>query len=250
MFEIKDLRFAYKHSAPVLKGVDLSLECGEIGVLLGKNGAGKSTLFKCVLGLLKPQGEMLFDGQDIVKTSRAERAKLIAYVPQEISLGDLTVFDCVLTGRIAHFGVVATREDREIVGRVLEELGLEDLARKNANCLSGGERQKVAIARALAQEPKMLVFDEPTGNLDIQNEQLIFNIAKKIAREKNITIFIAIHNINFAFAFGDKFFLMKDGKIKHAGSMEILNEETIKDVFGLSVKLFEVEGHKGIIMGG
>ncbi|MBO4554933.1 MAG: ABC transporter ATP-binding protein [Clostridia bacterium] len=250
MFEIKDLRFAYKHSAPVLKGVDLSLECGEIGVLLGKNGAGKSTLFKCVLGLLKPQGEMLFDGQDIVKTSRAERAKLIAYVPQEISLGDLTVFDCVLTGRIAHFGVVATREDREIVGQVLKELGLEDLAHKNANCLSGGERQKVAIARALAQEPKMLVFDEPTGNLDIQNEQLIFDIAKKIAREKNITILIAIHNINFAFAFGDKFFLMKDGKIKHAGSMEILNEETIKDVFGLNVKLFEVEGHKGIIMGG
>ncbi|MBO4380860.1 MAG: ABC transporter ATP-binding protein, partial [Clostridia bacterium] len=245
MFEIKDLRFAYKHSAPVLKGVDLSLEDGEIGVLLGKNGAGKSTLFKCVLGLLKPQGEMLFDGQDIVKMSRADRAKLIAYVPQEISLGDLSVFDCVLTGRIAHFGVVATKEDREVVGRVLEELGLDALAHKNANCLSGGERQKVAIARALVQEPKMLVFDEPTGNLDIQNEQLIFDIAKSIAREKHITILIAIHNINFAFAFGDKFFLMKEGEIKHVGNVEILNEETIKDTFGLNVKLYDVEGHKG-----
>ena len=250
MFEIRDLRFAYKHSAPVLKGVDLSLEDGEIGVLLGKNGAGKSTLFKCVLGLLKPQGEMLFDGQDIAKMSRANRAKLIAYVPQEISLGDLTVFDCVLTGRIAHFGMVATKEDREIVGQVLKELGLEDLAHKNANCLSGGERQKVAIARALAQEPKMLVFDEPTGNLDIQNEQLIFDIAKKIANEKNITILIAIHNINFAFAFGDKFFLMKEGRISHVGDVEILNEETIKDTFGINAKIFDVDGHKGIIIGG
>ena len=250
MFEIKDLRFAYKHSAPVLRGVDLSLEDGEIGVLLGKNGAGKSTLFKCVLGLLKPQGEMSFDGQDIAKMSRADRAKLIAYVPQEISLGDLSVFDCVLTGRIAHFGVVATKEDREVVGRVLEELGLDALAHKNANCLSGGERQKVAIARALVQEPKMLVFDEPTGNLDIQNEQLIFDIAKSIAREKHITILIAIHNINFAFAFGDKFFLMKEGEIKHVGNVEILNEETIKDTFGLNVKLYDVEGHKGVIIGG
>lgn len=250
MFEIRDLHFAYKKSAPVLNGVNLSLEKGEIGVVLGKNGAGKSTLFKCVLGLLKPQGEIEFDGQNLQKISRVERAKLIAYVPQEISFGELTVFDSVLTGRISHFGMMATKEDREVVNRVIEELEIAHIANKNVNQLSGGERQKVAIARALAQEPKMLVFDEPTGNLDIQNEKLIFDIAKKIAKEKHITILIAIHNLNFAFAFGDKFFMMKEGVIAHTGRADILNENTISDVFGVSTKIFDVEGHKGIVFGG
>ncbi len=250
MIEIKNLEFGYKKGQPVLKDINLSLEDGEIGVLLGKNGAGKSTLFKCLLGLLKPTGEILHDGKDLTKISRADRAKLIAYVPQEISFGDLTVFDSVLTGRLSRFGMIAGAKDREVVNNVLEELGLSNIANKNVNQLSGGERQKVAIARALAQEPHMLVFDEPTGNLDIQNEKLIFDIAKRIAKEKNMTIIIAIHNLNFAFAFGDKFFLMKDGIIKYVGGAEILNEETIDDVFGVGAKIIEVDGHKGIIFGG
>jgi len=249
MFEVKDLHFAYKKSAPVLKGVNLSLEDGEIGVLLGKNGAGKSTLFKCILGILKPDGEMTFSGRDLIKVSRADRAKLIAYVPQEISFGDLTVFDSVLTGRISRFGMIATASDREVVNRVLEELEITHIASKNVNQLSGGERQKVAIARALAQEPKMLVFDEPTGNLDIQNEKLIFDLAKKIASEKGITVFIAIHNLNFAMDFGDKFFLMKDGEIKHTGEVDIINENTIDEVFGVKTKIIEVDGVKAIVYG-
>ena len=250
MFEIKDLKFAYKKSSPVLNGVDILLEDGEIGVLLGRNGTGKSTLFKCVLGILKPTGSILFDGKDLTKLSRIERAKLIAYVPQEISFGDLTVFDSVLTGRISRFGMMATKEDRDIVNNVLEELEITHIASKNVNCLSGGERQKVAIARALAQEPRMLVFDEPTGNLDIQNEQLIFDLAKSIASKKHITILIAIHNLNFALAFGDKFFMMKDGIIEYSGCAEILNEKTIDDIFGVASKIFEIDGHKGVIFGG
>ena len=250
MLEIKNLEFGYKKGQPILNDINLSLEDGEIGVLLGKNGAGKSTLFKCLLGLLKPTGEILHDGKDLTKISRADRAKLIAYVPQEISFGDLTVFDSVLTGRLSRFGMIAGAKDREVVNNVLEELDLSNIANKNVNQLSGGERQKVAIARALAQEPHMLVFDEPTGNLDIQNEKLIFDIAKRIAKEKNMTIIIAIHNLNFAFAFGDKFFLMKDGIIKYVGGAEILNEETIDDAFGVGVKIIEVDGNKGIIFGG
>jgi len=250
MFEIKDLHFAYKKNAPVLNGVTVSLEDGQIGVLLGKNGAGKSTLFKCVLGLEKPQGEILFDGKDLTKTSRAERARLIAYVPQEISFGELSVFDSVLTGRISRFGLVASAEDKRVVSEVLEDLEITHIANKSVNQLSGGERQKVAIARALAGEPKMLVFDEPTGNLDVQNEQLVFALAKKIASEKGITILIAIHNLNFAMDFGDKFFLMKDGEIKHTGGAEILNENTINDIFGVKATIIEAEGHKAIVFGG
>ena len=250
MFEIRDLHFAYKKSTPVLKGINLSLEDGEIGVVLGKNGAGKSTLFKCVLGLVKPIGEILFDGKDLTKLSRTERAKLIAYVPQEISFGELTVFDSVLTGRISHFGMIAGADDRRVVKEVLEELELEHIIDKNVNQLSGGERQKVAIARALAQEPKMLVFDEPTGNLDIQNEQLIFDIAKRIAREKHITILIAIHNLNFALEFGDKFFLMKDGVVKYEGGAETVSEETLSDIFGVKAKIIEADERKAVVYGG
>ena len=250
MFEAKDLRFAYKKSAPVLKGLNVSLEDGEIGVVLGKNGAGKSTFFKCVLGLVKPTGEILFDDKDLTKLSRMDRAKLIAYVPQELSFGELTVFDSVLTGRISHFGMIAGEEDRRIVKEVLEELELTHIAGKNVNCLSGGERQKVAIARALVQQPKMLVFDEPTGNLDIQNEQLIFDIAKRIAREKHITILIAIHNLNFALEFGDKFFLMKDGVVKYEGGVDAVNENTLCDIFGVKAKIIEANGRKAVVYGG
>ena len=250
MFEIRNLHFAYKKSAPVLNGVNLSLQDGEIGVLLGKNGAGKSTLFKCVLGISKPTGEINFDGRDLTKISRVERAKLIAYVPQEISFGDLTVFDSVLVGRVARFGLVAGQEDREVVTKVLKDLDLEHISNKNVNQLSGGERQKVAIARALAQDPKMLVFDEPTGNLDIQNEKLIFDLARKIAKEKGITILIAIHNLNFAMDFGDKFFFIKDGEIKHTGGVETINENTIEDIFGVKATILEAEGKKAIVYGG
>lgn len=246
MLEINGLKFSYGKTS-VLKGVDLFLNDGEIGVLLGRNGAGKSTLFKCILGILKGSGQIVCDGVDMKGISRARRARLVAYVPQDISFGSLSVFDSVMTGRVSYFGVAHTARDREVVREILRELDLEKLADKNVECLSGGERQKVAIARALAQEPRVLVFDEPTGNLDIGNEQLLLGIAKKIARDRNISVLTAIHDLNVAMAFADRFFIMKDGLIKYDGDEGIFNEDTILDAFGVSTKIIDADGRKIIV---
>lgn len=251
MLRIKDLSFRYGRRAPaVLHGVDLELEDGEIGILLGRNGAGKTTLFKTILGICAPTaGTVTFDGKDLLRIPRRERAGLIAYVPQTIRFGELSVFDSVLMGRVARFGLKAGSADYAAVERVLTDMGLEPFASKNVALLSGGERQKVAIARALAQEPRLLVFDEPTGNLDISNEQLIIREAKKLARERNIGVLSSLHDLNQALGFGDRFFLMKDGAVKYAGSAEVFTEAAVRDVFDSDVRIIEHEGET-IILGG
>lgn len=251
MLKIEDLTFRYgKRTPPVLKGVNMELAGGEIGIILGKNGSGKTTLFKNILGIHRPDsGKMTFLGKDLLKMSKRERARQIAYVPQHIHFGDLTVFDSVLMGRVSYFGLKAGREDYQAVERILTDMKLEEYAMRNAEELSGGEQQKIAVARAMAQEPRMLVFDEPTGNLDIANELLIVEEAKRLAREKNIAVVSSLHDLNQALAFGDKFFFMKDGVICYSGGKEIVDESIIYDTFGIRVKIVDVEGRKVIIGG-
>ena len=252
MLEIRDLHFRYGKRAPaVLDGVELSLRDGEIGVVLGKNGSGKTTLFKNILGIRRPEsGSVRFDGEDLLKLSRRERARRIAYVPQSIHFGALSVFDTVLLGRLSYFGLRAGQEDEEAVWQILRDMRLEDFAARNVEQLSGGERQKIAIARALAQEPRMLVFDEPTGNLDIANEQLILAEARRVAREKGIAILTSLHDFNQALELGDRFFFMKDGRIRRAGGAEIVPEELIREVFDAEGRVLEIDKRKIIMNGG
>ena len=251
MLEIKDLGFRYsRKGAPVLNGVNLELKQGEIGILLGKNGSGKTTLFKTILGIQSPlKGTIRFEGENLLKMSRRERARRIAYVPQDIQFGALNVFDSILMGRVSYFGLKASREDYIAVEKIIKDMNLESFADRNVEELSGGERQKIAIARAMAQEPKLMVFDEPTGNLDIANEQLIIEEAKKLAREKNISILSSLHDLNRAMYFGDKFFFLRDGVIQYAGGKECLTEDVIKAIFDIDVRIVEIENEK-VILGG
>ena len=249
MLRVEDLHFGYsKSGAPVLNGACLELEQGQVGILLGKNGSGKTTLFKNILGIEKPgKGSVRFGGEDLLKMSRRDRARRVAYVPQHIHFGDLTVLDSVLMGRVSYFGMKAGRSDMEAVEKILEDMGLESFAARSAEALSGGEKQKIAIARAMAQEPKLMVFDEPTGNLDMANEQLIIQEAKKLAKEKNTGILSSLHDLNQALNFGDRFFFMVDGAVKYAGTRDIITPEVLKETFDVDVRICEVDGQTVIL---
>ena len=248
MLNVDALHFSYTHGTPVLNGASLELEQGQIGIILGKNGSGKTTLFKNILGIEKPKsGRITFDGENLLKMSRRERARRIAYVPQHIHFGDLSVMDSILMGRISRFGLQAGVEDYVAVEKLLEDMGLQAFAARSAEALSGGEKQKIAIARAMAQEPKLMVFDEPTGNLDIANEQLIIKEAKRLAREKNISILSSLHDLNQALEFGDKFFFMKDGVVKYAGGKETFTKEIIQDIFDADVDIRQIDGRTVIL---
>ena len=251
MLKVDNLHFRYsKHGNPVLNGASLQLKQGEIGILLGKNGSGKTTLFKNILGIEKPEsGSMRFDGENLLKMNRRERARRIAYVPQDIHFGALSVFDSILMGRVSYFGLKAGPDDYLAVEKIIADMGLQSFAHRNVDELSGGERQKIAIARAMAQEPKLMVFDEPTGNLDIANEQLIIEEAKKLARQKNISILSSLHDLNQALYFGDKFFFLKNGVVKYAGGKEIVTETVIRDIFDIDVRIVEIDNQK-VILGG
>ena len=231
MLKCENLTFRYNRTgAPVLSGASLELKQGEIGILLGKNGSGKTTLFKNILGIHNPSaGSIRFEGENLLKMPRKERARRIAYVPQDIHFGALSVFDSILMGRVSYFGLKASHADYTAVEKIVEDMQLGDFAHRNVDELSGGERQK-------------MVFDEPTGNLDIANEQLIIQEAKKLAKEKNISILSSLHDLNQALSFGDKFFFMKDGVIKYAGGKEIITEEVVKDIYDIDVKITQVDG--------
>ena len=249
MLKVEDLRFSYgKQATPVLRGATLELEQGQIGILLGKNGSGKTTLFKNILGIEKPSaGTIQFDGENLLKMPRRERARRIAYVPQHIHFGDLSVFDSVLMGRVSYFGMKAGPQDYAAVEQILADMQLLDFADRSAEALSGGEKQKIAIARAMAQEPRLMVFDEPTGNLDIANEHLIIREAKKLAREKNISILCSLHDLNQALSLGERFFLMKDGMVKYTGGPDCITEEVIRDVFEVEMRLRTIDGQRVIL---
>ena len=251
MLKVDNLTFRYsKFSRPVLNGASLELYPGEIGILLGKNGSGKTTLFKNILGINKPgSGSILFEGENLLKMSRKERARRIAYVPQDIHFGALTVFDSIMLGRISYFGLKSGDEDYKAVEKIMLDMHLESYAFRMVDELSGGERQKIAIARAMAQEPKLMVFDEPTGNLDIANEQLIIEEARKLAKQKNIAILSSLHDLNQALTFGDKFFFLKNGVVKYAGGREIITPEVVKDTFDVDVRIREIDGQTVVLNG-
>ncbi len=248
MLEVKGLTASYsKKGREILNDVSFHLEEGEIGVLLGPNGAGKSTLFQSLLGILKPKkGEILLDGKSSSGTNAREWAQKIAYVPQRVTPSGLSVFETVLLGRMPYFGLSPREEEQKATEKVLSELGLLPLKEKRTDQVSGGELQKVAIATALNQSPSLLLFDEPTSNLDVSNCVLFANLCKNIAKTKRISILIALHDLNMALDLGDRFFFLREGKLLAQGGQECFNHENILSTFGVSVSISGSGGDRHI----
>ena len=217
MLRIENLSFRYGRRGPLaLRGVSLELADGEIGVLLGKNGSGKTTLFRNILGLCAPlDGSIRLDGADALRMSRRERAARIAYVPQDIRFGALSVFDSVLMGRVARFGLRAGPEDCAAVERILAQMRLESVARQNVQRLSGGERQKVAIARAHFREADILVMDEPSSALDpLAEARLKRNL---FDGDRVSTAFIISHRLSTT-RDASRILVLANGRISESGT--------------------------------
>jgi len=237
--KVKNVEFSYA-SEPVLKDVCIELAASEILGVVGPNGAGKSTLLRCIDRILKPQkGSILLDEQEIKKMSRMELAKKMGYIPQSATqVFSATVFDIVLMGRRPHIGWRSSDEDTEKVLENLQLLNIEDLAMRDINELSGGQQQKVFIACALTQEPDVLLLDEPTSNLDIRHQVEVMDIIKNIVIEKQISVIMAIHDLNLASRYTDRVIIMKGGRIFDTGMpSDVLTPENIRSVYGVEVEV-------------
>ena len=247
--KVKNVTFSYAR-VPVLKDVSLEVATKEILGVLGPNGAGKSTLLKCMDRILDPQkGCISLDGLDITKMSRIELAKKVGYIPQSIShVFSATVFDTVLMGRRPHLGWRTSEKDTETVLETLQMLHIEDLAMRDINELSGGQMQKVFIARALTQEPDLLLLDEPTSNLDVRHQLEVMHTIKSIVRKKGISAIMAIHDLNLAARYADRIILMSDGTIFSAGDpISVLTRDNIKWVYGVEAEVNYNDGRPYIV---
>ena len=237
ILNVKNYSFSYDKKK-VLDNVSFSVNDYEATVLIGVNGAGKSTLIKCIAGLLKSkEGEITLLGKNTKEFKRQDFAKAIAYVPQSITFDSMSVIDAILLGRLPYFSHPG-QKDYEKVYEVIQKLGIENIANSDVQKLSGGERQKVAIARALAGEAKLLLLDEPTSNLDLKSQYETMQMINNLKND-GMGIIISMHDINHALEVGDKYIILKDKNIVAQGDVSILTEEVLGNIYGLHFHLIQ-----------
>lgn len=243
MLTINDISVSYGNRA-VLRDVSFELGDGQIIVLLGANGAGKTTLIKTLNGTLPiSAGQIRLDERSLAGISRREIAKSVAVVAQENETRfPITVLEFVLSGRFVHGGAFGweTDADIEFAERALNDCDLVGYASRLMNELSGGERQRVVLARALATGAKILLLDEPTANLDLAHQAMMFRLVRDRSRSCGASAVVITHDLNLAAEFADQILLLKDGRIVAKGApFEVLTAENINDVFGVDVMLDE-----------
>jgi iron complex transport system ATP-binding protein len=235
--QAKGIEFGY-NSSMILKDISFEIGPSRLVTIVGPNGSGKSTLIKCIDRILSPKsGSILIDRKDVTKMDRMEIAKNLSYVPQSSARTfSSNVFDTVLMGRRPHIGWLSSSDDEEKVWEVLRLLGIEDLAMSGFGELSGGQQQKVLIARALVQETKVMLLDEPTSNLDIWHQLDVMNIVSDLVRKRRMTALIALHDLNLASKYSHGIIMMKKGKIMAAGDpASVLTPENIEAIYNVEV---------------
>lgn len=249
MIEAEGICFHYKNCPVVLQNVDFQAEDGHFLAILGNNGAGKSTLLKCMNGILKPDaGSLLLDGEDLLTMPHRQVAQRVAFVAQTVASTQMTVHDMVMLGRRPYMGWSFSREDHDIVHAAMARLGLMDMRGRFLNQLSGGERQKVMLARALAQQPRLLLLDEPTSALDIRNQYQVLKIVGELCRTEGLTAVVVIHDLTLALRFCDRFLLMRDGQVYRCGGLEVLDKTALREVYGVDAEPVVVNGRHIVLV--
>jgi len=243
MLKIESLSVDYG-SRRVLHDVSLSVQTGEILALIGPNGAGKSTLIRAVSGVIPARsGRIRTNGDTFSALTPIQRARYLAVVPQAISLPPaFTVWETVLMGRTPYLGFLGqpSRADEGLARRALERVHALELAERRVGELSGGERQRILLARALCQSTPILLLDEPTAHLDLQYQVSLLDLIRKLAREDNLAVLIALHDLNLAARYADRVALMVAGRITALGSpREVLTPDLISHAYCLPVQVVE-----------
>jgi iron complex transport system ATP-binding protein len=238
--QLKNIQFSYDHGSNALEDVSLEVKKRELVSIVGPNGSGKSTLLKCINRILKPRrGSILVNGKEVWKFQLKELARILGYVPQ-VSNHFLSscVFDTVLLGRRPYINWRLNKRDEDVVLNLLKLMNLEGLMLRQFNELSGGEQQKVIIARALAQEPQILLIDEPTSNLDLKHQIEILTLILSAIKEKGLSAIMAIHDLSLAARFSDRIVLLKEGRIYTEGEPnKVLTKKNLKEVYGVEVDI-------------
>ncbi|MGC9137910.1 MAG: ABC transporter ATP-binding protein [Thermoplasmata archaeon] len=240
LISVRDIEFSYG-SKKIIDGISFDLMPGEILGFLGPNGSGKTTLIKLVGGILKKErGTIRIKGRDIEKYSRRELARIVSIVPSDLEPGfDFTVQDLVAMGRYPYIGFFDsfTQRDYEIIRRSMEATGVSHLSMNSVREISGGEKQRMLIARALAQDTEILLMDEPTSNLDIKYQVEILELIEGIRRTGR-AIMITMHDVNMAIRYCTRLALISKGKIYSIGPPDnVINENSINMVYGINGKI-------------
>ncbi|NIS08972.1 MAG: ABC transporter ATP-binding protein, partial [Candidatus Dadabacteria bacterium] len=236
-----NLNFSYLDK-PVLSNINVEIKQSEITYILGANGAGKSTLLKILCGIISPQsGNVFYEDRDIKQISRSDLAKKIAYVSQQTVFGfPFTVKEVVLLGRSPYIGRFEFErdEDLKIAESAMEMVGISNLQERSINKISGGERQLVSLARAIAQRPQVMILDEPGTFLDLKHKSMVFSNVKKLSQQAGMTILVATHDISSIMNTLGTTALLKNGEVLYCGkSEEILTEQNLSEVYDTDVKI-------------
>jgi len=251
MLSVESLTVGYGHRT-VLRDVTLEVARGEVVALIGPNGAGKSTLIRAASAVLRPAaGRVIAAGEDVHRLPADRRAKLVAVVPQAARLPDaFTAADTVLMGRTAHVGWLGRENDadRKAAGEAMRRTSTSTLASRRIEDLSGGERQLVLIARALAQCAPILLMDEPTAHLDLRHQEEILRLARGLARSEGLAILVALHDVNLAARHADRVALLAEGSLKAVGAPpDVLTGATLEEAYGIRVRVVQ-DGGRPIIV--
>ena len=248
--EVSGLTFGYG-SEPLLEDVSFTLDRPELVCVIGPNGVGKTTLVKCMNKILKPwSGSILLDGEDVRSMSLMGLARRMAFVPNRIdSVFRTTVAEMVLMGRFPHSEWATSDHDLDVAEEALEATGLEGLSHRDINELSSGQMQKVLIARGLAQEPDVLILDEPTSNLDVKHQMEVMGFLREYAASRGVIVLMVCHDLNLTAAFADRVLIVHDKGIAADGKVwDVMTEENIMRVYGVGSRVIDADGRPHVIL--